>query len=87
MIYNWDNQYLLSYLVLILVWIVSANSEFWERNITPIVEDLFFRPGLLDANLMSTNKVLTMDEIMHVKSVNMLLENKEGEEMIDQTRE
>ena len=87
MIYFWDNQYLLSYLCLMLLWIIAAYSEFWEKNISPIVNDLFFRPDLLSPDLMSTNKVLTMDEIMHVKSVNMLLENQEGEDMIEQTRE
>ena len=74
---------MLSYLCLMLLWIIAAYSEFWEKNISPIVNDLFFRPDLLSPDLMSTNKVLTMDEIMHVKSVNMLLENQEGEDMIE----
>ena len=58
---------------------MSSYSEYWEKHISPIVTDLFFRPDLLNKDLMSTNNVLTMDEIMHVKSVNSLLESQEGE--------
>ena len=86
LIYFWDNQYIFTYLVLICMWIVAAHSEFWEKNISPIVNELFFRPDLLNKHLMSTNNVMTMDEIMHVKSVNLLLESQEGEENIEQTR-
>lgn len=68
------------------MWIVAAHSEFWEKNISPIVGELFFRPDLLNKHLMSTNNVMTMDEIMHVKSVNLLLESQEGELNIEQTR-
>ena len=81
-VYYWDAQYTLSYLILICMWIVAAYSEFWEKNISPILEDVFFRPDLLNEDLMSTNNVLTMDQIMHVKSVNALLENQEGEKAI-----
>ena len=83
----WDNEYILSYLVLILIWIVAAYSEFWERNITPILQKLFFRPDLLNEDLMSTNNVMTMFEIMHVKSVNSLLDTEDSEKVMDQTRQ
>ena len=81
-IYFFDSEYLLTYLVLILIWIVGAYSEYWEKNISPITNDLFFRQDLLNKDLMSTNNVLTMDEIMHVKSVNSLLESQEGDQVI-----
>ena len=71
-IYYFDSEYLLTYLLLILMWIMAAYSEFWEKNISPIITEVFFRPDLLNKDLMSTNNVLTMDEIMHVKSVNSL---------------
>ena len=85
-VYFFDARYILTYLVLIALWIVACYSEFWEKNITPIVTELFFRQDLLNKDLMSTNNVMTMDEIMHVKSVNLLLESQEGEEVIAQTR-
>ena len=87
MIYYFDPEYLLTYLVLILMWILAAYSEFWEKNVSPIVTEVFFRPDLLNKDLMSTNNVMTMDEIMHVKSVNSLMEGEEGEKVIAQTRE
>ena len=64
------------------IWVLAAYSDYWEKNITPLIEELFFRQDLLNKDLMSTNNVMTMDEIMHVKSVNSLLENQEGEEVI-----
>ena len=86
-IYFWDTRYLLMYLILIIIWIVAAYSEFWEKHITPILNEIFFRPDLLNKDLMSTNNVMTMDEMMHVKSTNALLESQEGEERIEQTRQ
>ena len=68
--------------MLIAIWVLAAYSEYWEKNITPFIDDLFFRQDLLNKDLMSTNNVMTMDEIMHVKSVNSLLESQEGEEVI-----
>ena len=79
LIYFFDSEYTLCYIVIICIWIMSTYSEYWEKHISPIVTDLFFRPDLLNKDLMSTNNVLTMDEIMHVKSVNSLLESQEGE--------
>lgn len=87
LIYFFDSDYLLSYIILIAIWIVAAYSEYWEKNITPLIDDLFFRQDLLNKDLMSTNNVMTMDEILHVKSVNSLLENAEGEEVIAQARQ
>jgi hypothetical protein len=75
LIYFFDAEYILCYIVLICIWIMSSYSEYWEKKISPIVTELFFRPDLLNKDLMSTNNVLTMDEIMHVKSVNSLLES------------
>lgn len=85
-VYFFDAEYILTYLVLICLWIVSCYSDYWEKNITPIINELFFRQDLLNKDLMSTNNVMTMDEIMHVKSVNLLLESQEGAELIEQTR-
>ena len=81
-IYFFDADYILSYIILIGIWVLAAYSEYWEKNITPLINELFFRQDLLNKDLMSTNNVMTMDEIMHVKSVNSLLENQEGEEVI-----
>ena len=86
-IYFFDSEYLLTYVVLIAVWIIASYSEFWEKNITPIINEVYFRQDLLNKDLMSTNNVMTMDEIMHVKNVNMLLESQEGEDVIAQTRQ
>ena len=69
MIYYFDSQYLLTYITLIAMWIVAVYSEYWEKNISPKINEIFFRPDLLNKLLMSTNNVLTMDEIMHVKTV------------------
>ena len=85
-IYFFNCDYIMSYIVLICIWIVAAYSQFWEKNITPVINDLFFRQDLLNKDLMSTNNVMTMDEIMHVKSVNSLLESQEGEQVIAQTK-
>ncbi len=85
-VYFFDAEYLLTYLVLICLWIVSAHSDYWEKKISPIINELFFRQDLLNKDLMSTNNVMTMDEIMHVKSVNLLLESQEGADVIEQTR-
>ena len=60
----------MSYILLIGIWVLAAYSEYWEKNITPLINELFFRQDLLNKDLMSTNNVMTMDEIMHVKSVN-----------------
>lgn len=86
-VYFFDAEYILSYIVLIAIWVLAAYSEYWEKNISPFVEDLFFRQDLLNKDLMSTNNVMTMDEIMHVKSVNSLLESQEGEEVLAETRD
>lgn len=80
-IFFWDSRYLLTYLVLILIWIMGVYSEFWEKHITPITTELFFTQNLLHPTLMSTNKVLTMDEMNHVNSVNALLENAADEQL------
>ena len=78
-IYFFDSRYLLTYLVLILIWMVAAYSDFWERNISPLLTELFFTQNLLHPTLMSTNRVLTMDEMNHVQSVNALLENQDDD--------
>lgn len=85
-IYFFDSAYILTYITLIAIWIIASYSEYWEKNIEPILNELYFRQDLLNKDLMSTNNVMTMDEIMHVKSVNTLLESQEGEEVIAQTR-
>lgn len=41
-IYFYDSRYLLTYVVLLLMWLVAAYSETWEKHITPVVTELFF---------------------------------------------
>ena len=75
-IYFYDSRYLLTYLVLLLVWLVAVYSETWEKHISPVVTELFFTQHHLHPTLMSTNRVLTMDEYLHVQSIDALLECK-----------
>ena len=41
-IYFFDSRYLLSYLVLLLIWLVAVYSETWEKHISPVVTEMFF---------------------------------------------
>lgn len=41
-IYYYDPQYILTYLLLILIWLVGAQSQFWEENISPRLQKMFF---------------------------------------------
>ena len=75
-IYFFDSRYLLTYVVLLLIWLVAAYSEPWEKHVSPIVNELFFTQNLLHPTLMSTNRVLTMDDYNHIQPINQLLGEK-----------
>jgi len=82
-------RYLLTYIILGLLWIVLAFSPFWKRNITPKLRKLFFSKKLLHPLLKGGAgiNILKSDDINYVKSLNSLIDNDESKEVVDKTKD
>jgi len=83
-IYFFDMQYLLTYVILGLIWIVLAFSPFWKRNITPILRKIFFSKQHMHPLLKGGAgiNILKSDDINYVRSLNSLIDNDESGDVI-----
>jgi len=62
-------EYFLTYILVGLIWMVLAYSEFWKRNVTPVMNKVFFAPHLLNSKISSMNNVITQDQITIMKNM------------------
>lgn len=85
-IYNFDMALFPSYLILMLIWLVSAWSEPWQQNVTPFLKKVFFSQRHLHPLMQSTNTILTSDIVTYVKSINSLTHTQESEQNIAATK-
>ena len=83
-IYFFDMQYLLTYVIAGLLWLVLAFSPFWKKNITPKLRKLFFSKQHMHPLLKGGAgiNILRSDDINYVKSLNSLIDNNESEDVI-----
>ena len=79
-IYYFDPAYLLSYLVFGLMFQVAQYSAWWEQQITPIVDHLFFNIRHLHESLKTGNNLLTFDQISYIKCIKYLIVKEDDEE-------
>ena len=83
-IYLFDLRYLLTYTVVGLLWLLLAYSPVWKINVTPKIRKFFFRSKLMHPLLKrgAGIDVLKSDDINFVKSLNSLIDNNDGEDVI-----
>jgi len=86
-IYFFNAQYLLTYILILLIFMVLQFSAPWERRLTPVLKTIFFNDNLLHPCLMMNNNILTKDHIDQVKNINQLLEaSGETDDTVAQTK-
>ena len=69
-------EYLLTYLISLLILAVVQHSEWWKKNMTPINNSLFFRDNMLHPSILSTNNILTADNITVLKKIQALQQSQ-----------
>ena len=74
-----EAQYLLTYLVLALMWLVGVHSDAYAKYIMPVTNKLFFDQTLLHPLLMGQNTVLTMDKMNYKRTLHSLFEDSESD--------
>ena len=66
-IYFYRAEYILTYVLAALIFMVCKSSEFWTKNITPFNQRIFFAEHLLHPKILSTNNILTSDKMTAIK--------------------
>ena len=82
-IYYFDSKYILTYLVIGIIFWTLQNSPIWLTKVSPVMEKLFFSTKFLHKSLKGgcAVNILNSEDISQIKSLNSLLES-EGEEVI-----
>ena len=65
-------EYLLTYLLSLIIFAVVVQSEWWIKNITPINNTLFFADNMLHPSILATNNILTADNLTVLKKIQTL---------------
>lgn len=74
-IYFFDSKYILTYLIVGLIFMIVQNSAEWARSVSPVLENIFFGTKYLHKSLKGgcSINILSSNDISKIKSVHSLL--------------
>lgn len=70
--YYFDGRYILTYLIILIAWLVGCYSPWWKNNITPLLERLFFQAKHLHPELQGGRGIdmLHGDDLNYMRASN-----------------
>lgn len=87
-VYFFDSQYLLTYIIVGLIWLTLVYSSWWIKHVTPILERALFSVDHLHASLKRAAAINTLsaDDIARIRNINSLLQ-EDKDATLTQTKE
>jgi hypothetical protein len=61
--YNFQSEFLLTYLCLLVLAIMAIYSDFYDQKVVPYTEDFFYRPEVRNPMIQADHKIRTADQM------------------------
>lgn len=79
---------MLSYLLVGFMWIVLAHSPWWEKNLTPTLERMFFRVDQLHPLLKKAQaiEILSSNDVASIRNISQLIKDDKRYTRLEETK-